>query len=95
MEENHCRDYQYFFRHYALLRDRIVQVYCGHCTWKTPKTRRPDRKACEHFRQREKETDQFVSKEYLSKKLLDKVLSMELLPEIKESPGSAEDAGFD
>lgn len=52
----------------------------------TAPTKRPDRKACEHFEQGEKDIEQFASKEYLSKKLLDKVLSMELLPEIEEFP---------
>ena len=87
MKENHCKHCRYFIQHYALIENRMIQVYCGHCTRKTPKTKRPDGKACEHFQQGEKDIDQFVSKEYLSKKLLDKVMSMELLPEIKESLG--------
>ena len=87
MEEKHCKDCRYYIQHYALIENRMIQVYCGHCTWKSPKTKRPDRKACEYFQQGEKDIDQFVSKEYLSKKLLDKVMSMELLPEIKKSLG--------
>lgn len=86
MEEIRCKHCQYFIQHYVLCSGRLTQVYCGHCTRKTPKTKRPDRKACEHFEQGEQEIDQFVSKEYLSKRLLDKVMSMELLPEIEESP---------
>ena len=86
MDGNYCKGCRYFIQHYALIENRIIQVHCGHCTWKTPKTKRPDRKACEHFERGAKNTEQFASKEYLSKKLLDKVLSMELLPEIEELP---------
>ena len=80
MEGKNCKDCRFYLQHYILSENRLIQVYCGHCTNKTPKTKRPDRKACEHFQQGIKETEQFASKEYLSKKLLDKVLSMELLP---------------
>jgi len=84
MEQSKCKHCQYYIQHYALRHGRLIQVYCGHCTWKTPKTKRPDRKACEHFEEGEKDSEQFVSKEFLSKRLLEKVLSMELLPEIDE-----------
>ena len=87
MEERHCKNCHYYIQHYALVENRMIQVYCGHCTWKTPKAKRPDRKACEHFQQGAKHTEQFASKEYLSKQLLDKVMSMDLLPEIKEALG--------
>lgn len=86
MEDKKCKNCQYYMQHYTLCQNRLIQVYCGHCTYKTPKTKCPDRKACEHFEQGEKDIEQFASKEYLSKKLLDKVLSMELLPEIEEFP---------
>ena len=86
MEENHCQDCRYYIRHYTLVESRMIQVHCGHCTWRTPKTKRPDRTACEHFERGIHDFEQFVSKEYLSKKLLDKVISMELLPEIEEFP---------
>lgn len=73
-------------QHYTLCDNKLIQVYCGHCTYKTPKIKLPDRKACEHFEQGVKDTEYFATKEYLSKKLLDKVLTMELLPEIEELP---------
>ena len=84
MEEHYCKNCQHFIQHYALRDGRLIQVYCGHCTYARPKTKRPDKKACEHFEPGVKDTEQFVSQEYLSKKLLDKVLSMALLPEIEE-----------
>lgn len=86
MEENKCKECHYYIQHYALVGNRMIRVCCGHCTFKAPKAKRPDRKACEHFQQGEKDAEQFASKEYLSKQLLDKVLSMELLPEIEEFP---------
>ena len=85
MEKN-CENCHYYIQHYALIENRMIQVYCGHCTWKTPKAKRLDRKAYEHFQQGKKDIEHFVSKEYLCKKLLDKVISMELLPEIEEFP---------
>lgn len=87
MDEKYCKNCKYYMQHYTLCDNRLIQVYCGHCTWKTQKTKRPDRKACEHFEQGENDTEHFASKEYLSKKLLDKVMSTELLPEIKASIG--------
>ena len=85
MHEVCCRTCQHFIQHYALRNSKLIQVHCGHCTYAAPKTKRPGRKACEHFEQGVNDTEHFVNKEYLSKKLLDKVLSMELLPEIEES----------
>ena len=86
MNEVFCKSCQHFMQHYALCDGRLIQVYCGHCTYATPKTKRPDRKACEHFEQGIKDAESFTNKEYLSKKLLEKVVSMELLPEIDELP---------
>lgn len=86
MEDNRCKNCRYYIKHYALIENRIIQVHCGHCIWKIPKTKHPNRKACEHFQQGVHTSEQFASKEYLSKKLLDKVMDMELLPEIEEFP---------
>ena len=86
MDENKCKSCMYFRQHYTLCGNRLTQVYCGHCTFKTPKTKHPDHQACEHFEQGEADTARFVSKEYLSRKLLEHVLNMELLPPIGEMP---------
>ena len=86
MEEYHCENCQYFMQHYVLCGDRLIQANCGHCTFSRPKTKRPNRKACENFQLGEKDLQRFASKEYLSKKLLDRVLDMELLPDIEELP---------
>ena len=84
MSEIYCKSCQHFIQHYALRNGRLIQVYCGHCTYARPKTKRPDRRACEHFAQGIKDTERFVNREYLSKALLEKVMQMELLPEIEE-----------
>ena len=84
MNETYCHSCRHFIQHYALRNGRLIQMFCGHCTFKSPKAKRPYKKACEHFEQGVKDTEAFASKEYLSKKLLEKVLSMELLPDIEE-----------
>lgn len=86
MDENHCRYCKYYLQHYTLTDTRLIQVECGHCTWKTPMHKRPNKKACENFIPGIHDQAKFVSKQYLSKKLLERVLNMELLPEIEEFP---------
>ncbi|MBP3372265.1 MAG: hypothetical protein J6L88_07035 [Clostridia bacterium] len=79
-----CVSCRYYIQHYALCEEKLIRVYCGHCTYARAKTTRPDKKACMFFEQGTDKEDSFVRREYLSKKLLDKVLSMELLPQIEE-----------
>ena len=86
MDKDFCKYCQHYIQHYALRNGKLIQVYYGHCTYASPKAKCPDRKACQHFREGVKDIDQFVNKEYLSEKLLDKVMSMELLPEIEDFP---------
>ena len=83
MEEKQCKNCQYFMQHYTLTDSRLIQVDCGHCIFKNPKRKRPTQNVCEHFEQGEVPLAKFVSKEYLSKKLLEKVLNMELLPNVE------------
>ena len=84
MDETYCKYCRHFVQHYALCEGRLFRVYCGHCTHASVKTKRPDRKACEHFEQGAEDLEQFVSKTYLRKSLLEKILNMELLPEIED-----------
>jgi len=84
MREQHCSDCQHYLQHYALSRNKIFRVYCGHCTYNRAKQKRPDAKACKDFVAAISREDAFVSKEYLSKELLQYVLSLELLPEIQK-----------
>ena len=89
-KETVCSDCQYFLQHYSLNEGRLIRVYCGHCTF-FPRTRakRPDARACENFIPGPADTEAFVTKEYLSKALLHRVLNLPLLPEIAEDPERA------
>ena len=83
MNDKECKTCQYFKQHYTLDNRKIFCVYCGHCTLQRAKRKRPDSKACEFYIPSPPQEDAFVSKEYLSKKLLQYMLSLELLPEIE------------
>lgn len=84
MNENQCKYCQYYLQHLALNKRRLFRVCCGHCTFGKSKRKQPDAKACENFTPGEPPEDAFASKEYLSKELLQYVLSLELLPEIED-----------
>ena len=83
MDKLQCKDCGHFLQHYALGNGRLWKVYCGHCTCLQARQKRPDAKACGHFIPGEPPENNFVSREYLSKALLQKVLGMQLLPEIE------------
>ena len=83
MDNRQCKNCSHFLQHYTLGTNRLLEVYCGHCTYPRAKRKRPDSKACENYMPYQPLEDVFVSKEYLSKALLQKVLNMELLPEIE------------
>ena len=82
MNKNLCHECKYFLQHYTFGKQKIFSVYCGHCVLGRPKHKKPDAKACEDFVPSPDPKDLFVTKEYLTKELLQYVLSMELLPEI-------------
>ena len=82
--EQQCKDCQYYIQHYALDGKKIFRVYCGHCTFKRPKAKRPDAKACENYIKGTSRESEFASKEYLSKALLEHMLRLELFPEISD-----------
>lgn len=84
MMENHCKSCRYFLQHYTLDNRKIFRVYCGHCTFQSPKRKRPDAKACVNFIPGPAQEEAFVSKEYLSKELLQYMLNLNLLPEIQD-----------
>lgn len=85
MSSDICRSCAYFRQHYTFDKRRIFRVCCGHCTFANPSRKKPDAKSCEHFTPAESAEDAFVSKEFLSKELLDYMLRMELLPEILDA----------
>ena len=80
-----CKDRDYFLQHYALDRQKLFQVHCGHCRKYPSKRKRPDTPACENFAAGIPDEEAFVSKEYLSKELLQYLLNLELLPKIENS----------
>ena len=84
MESQQCKNCQHYLQHFALNKRRLFRVNCGHCTLSKPKRKQPDAKACENFIHCPSVEEAFASKEYLSKELLKYVLSLDLLPEIKE-----------
>ncbi len=84
MEEKTCKDCKYFRQHYGLDSRGFFRVFCGHCVYERPKRKRPDN-TCERFTPGERPEDAFVSKEYLSKELLQYILKMDLLPAIEDA----------
>ena len=83
VNNQHCKNCVYFVQHYMLGKDKLFEVHCGHCIYARTKRKQPDAKACENYIPALPAEDTFVSKEYLSKTLLQKVLDMALLPEIE------------
>ena len=83
MENQRCADCRYYLQHYTFDKRRIFRVYCGHCTLNRVKGKRPDSKVCESFTPGPAQEEAFATKEYLSKELIQYMLSLELLPEIE------------
>lgn len=83
MSQEKCSACRYFLQHYGLRGKHLFRLCCGHCTFSKFKQKRPCAKACENFAPGN-DLDAFVTKEYLSKELLQYVLHLPLLPEIEE-----------
>ena len=79
-----CQDCSFFLQHYALDNRKLFRVYCGHCKKHPTKRKRPDTLACENFIAGTSSEDAFVTKEYLSKELLQHLLRLDLLPNIND-----------
>jgi hypothetical protein len=69
----------------------IFRIHCGHCAYLKVKTKRPNSKACENYIRTDPDDQSFVSKEYLSKALLEYMLKLELLPQIYDIENDTED----
>ena len=85
MDKNRCKHCKYYLQHYTFVDGRIVRVYCGHCTYCAARHRRPDAAACDAFLLSSSDEEGFATKTYLTKKLLEHVLKMELLPPIEDA----------
>ena len=84
MDNQTCQSCKHFRQHYGLDGTKIFRLHCGHCVYPHLRNRKPYQKACANFAQGEIKEKEFVSKEYLSKFLLDWIRQLELLPEIRE-----------
>ena len=89
MDIKECKDCKFFLQHYILSSRGLTRVFFGHCTFSRAKGKRPDAKCCEHYVEGIPDTDRFASKEYLTKELLKRLLTMELLPAIENDETSA------
>ena len=87
MENQTCQNCKHFHQHYGLDGERIFRLQCGHCVLPRMKNKKPEQKACAEFEQGENKEKGFVSREYLSKTLLDWIRQLEILPEIQEEDG--------
>ena len=90
MEKPVCGGCVHYRQHYTFDGQRIFRVYCGHCTLQKVRRKSPDARACDDFDMAVPLEEKFVSKEYLSKALLQHVLKMELLPEILQQEDPSE-----
>lgn len=79
-----CSSCQYFKQHYVLDHRKLVRIFCGHCIFSKVKSKRPDAKSCGSYMPAEPEENAFVSKEYLNKRLLEYLLSLDFLPAIHD-----------
>lgn len=79
-----CRQCAHYHQHYALDNRKIFRIYCGHCMLHKPRKKLPDAIACEAFAPAPPDENTFATKEYLSKELLQYVLSLDLLPPIAD-----------
>ena len=82
--KNRCDNCIHYRQHYSLDEKRLFKVYCGHCVLNVRTKKRPDAIACEKFVHTPPNESPFVSKEYLSKALLNYMMGLELLPAIEE-----------
>jgi len=86
MKDNYCKDCAHFHQHYGLDEKKLFRVFCGHCTAiRRIRKRQPDTRACDLFVPTAPKEDAFVSKEYLSKALLEYMMQLDLLPQILDA----------
>ena len=88
MNDTTCASCVYYKQHYILDGKKIIRIFCGHCTLKKKnsfhRSRRSFAPICEEYIPGTSDEEAFVSQEYLSKALLDRVLNLPLLPTIED-----------
>ena len=86
MCNSQCKDCQFFIQHYAFIEGTLTRIYFGHCTHGRVARKRPDAQTCGHFHPGPADTEIFADKAYLTRRLLERVLSLDPLPEIADAP---------
>lgn len=76
--ENKCGECAHYIQHYAIFEGKLSPIYFGHCVQKKRKRVDQISPACELYVQGEPIENRLVTKKYLTKELLQKLLSMEL-----------------
>ena len=51
MEQKMCKDCEHFYQHYVYDQNQYHSANCGHCVYPALKDRRPETKACVHFKE--------------------------------------------
>lgn len=83
MRSTICNTCIHYRQHYTLDGEKLFRINCGHCACIERKSWKLCSKACESYVPGESIENSFVSREYLSKTLLKRVLEMEFLPQIE------------
>ena len=78
VKDRTCGDCKHYVQHFGLFDGKLQKVFCGHCMQNYAKRKNPDTPVCSKFVAGVSLKKKMVSKEYLTKKLLQKVLQMEL-----------------
>ena len=84
MEGKLCRDCENYLQHYTLIDGKLGKVYCGHCKRFMKRRIRPDGRICDQFIPGQPLEKTMVSKQYLTKALLQRIFNIELFPESEE-----------
>ena len=75
-----CRNCKFFIQHYILSNGKLRWINYGHCIQGRFRNREACGKICQNYEYQAPVEDRYADKEYLSKELLQKVLTMDLLP---------------
>ena len=81
MTKKTCRECVNYIQHYAFLEGRFHTVFCGHCLMKNGRKIKPYTHVCDEFVPGKPREEQFVTKKYLTKALLQRLWELELWPE--------------
>ena len=98
MDTPYCETCTHFKQHYYLDDQYCTALDCGHCTYPRLRHRKASAPACKHYVVRDKPPrlpDRHGVIHFLTVKMLEHILTLELPPEIKKSSEICSDEGFD